>query len=221
MAPARLCEQASTYRPRTAMPGVLRGRSGAHRTLMALCVAFVFGATASATAQDVVRALPWEGWYGPFADGAFGLRFGMDRATVARIADEHAWKVLASRDRTLRYEARVAGLKGEVLLLFLDDGGADGRLREIRVSWTLDGLPQRPWRLYQRLVELLEKRYGEAVAVQEEDGRQSLDTGRGIFRRLYYGEETKALVELRAVRPEHFLLVYRLENPQLEPESDD
>ena len=63
------------------------------------------------------------------------------------------------------------------------------------------------------------RRYGEPV-LSEDDGFAALDTGDGLVRKVYFGREARAQVELQAYRPERYYLVLALVNPQLSGEGE-
>lgn len=189
----------------------------ARHAITVLLILATLGLAGEASATDIQTERPWEGWYGPYASGTLGLRFGMDRLTASDILDARDFDRRPARSGTLRFEGPVSGKKAEVLLTFLEDADSElrGRLRQIRVHWDFRGQPHAPMRLYEALRGVLDTRYGDAVAV-EEDGFQVLDTGRGVDRRLYFGPEAKVLLELKALRSQHLQLVLRLSSPQLD-----
>lgn len=195
----------------------------ARHAITVFLILATLGLAARVSATDIQTERPWEGWYGPYAAGTLGLRFGMDRLTASDILDERDFDRRPARSGTLRFEGSVSGKKAEVLLTFLEDADSElrGRLRQIQIHWDFRGQPHAPMRLYEGLREVLEARYGEAVAI-EEVGFQVLDTGRGVDRRLYFAAEAKVLLELKAVRPQQLQLVLRLSSPQLDDlvESD-
>ncbi len=199
--------------------------------LVAVAVA-VAGVHTPASAQDAVSddpydvlddtgvpdpRQPWEGWYGPPADGLIGLRFGMDRFVVLRtMADRDDLESRAARDGQLRFEGRFLGATAEVLLDFTEPSTGDrtGRLRRIQVQWRLFGLPNRPLSLYDRLDGLLAARYGGPVS-EHDDGYAALDSGDGVVRRMYVGPEARAQVQIEAYRPQRYWVILALESPQL------
>lgn len=171
---------------------------------------------------------PWIGWYGPFSDGLIGLRFGMDRFVALRLLRDRGLEGRPAREGLLRFEGEFLGETAEVSLEFtrtqfddagdpIDDGIANGQLRRIQVTWQLLGLPHKPLRLFERLDGLLTARYGEPV-LAEDDGFTALDVGDGLVRKVYFGREARAQLELQAYRPHRYYLVLALENPQLSPE---
>lgn len=173
---------------------------------------------------------PWIGWYGPFGDGLLGLRFGMDRFVALRLMRDRGLDSRPAREGELRFEGEFLGETAEVGLEFtrtrfddagdpIDDGIANGQLRRIQVTWQLLGLPHKPLRLFERLDGLLAARYGTPV-LEEDDGFTALDVGDGLVRKVYFGREVRAQVELRAYRPKRYYLVLALENPQLTGEPE-
>ena len=168
--------------------------------------------------QTVRTERPWEGWHQQLADGVIGLRFGMDRFTVADILVERGFAARPGRGGTLRYEGKLLDEQVMAVLTFNDaaNAGMGGRLHEIQLHWNLAGLPRVPLRLFERLDGMLESRYGVPLAV-ESAGRGALETGNGVERKFYEGPEARAVLELLSLRPERFDLVFRLESPQLEP----
>ena len=193
-----------------------------------LAVASIFVLPGGAVAQDDVfdevfggspaidPDQPWIGWHGPFVDGLIGLRFGMDRVSALRVARDRDLISRAARDGQMRFEGEFLGEPAEVLLDFTeaDDPGASGHLHRIRVQWNLFGLPQRPLALFGRLDGMLASRYGDPVRTQD-DGFTALDRGDGLVRKLYFGPETRAQVDLQAYRPQRYYVILALENPQL------
>ncbi|HKK70678.1 MAG TPA: hypothetical protein VKA86_05625 [Candidatus Krumholzibacteria bacterium] len=164
---------------------------------------------------------PWEGWYGPLADGLIGLRFGMDRFVVLRtMADREDLESSAARDGQLRFEGRFLGQAAEVLLDFTEPTPGDhtGRLHRIQVQWRLFGLPSRPLRLYEQLDGLLAARYGDPVS-EHDDGFAALDSGDGLVRRVYVGPEARAQVQIEAYRSQRYWVILALESPQLTPST--
>ena len=173
---------------------------------------------------------PWVDWYAPFTDGLIDLRFGMDRFVVLRLLRERGLEGQPARDGELRFEGELLGEQAEVRLEFsrtryddagvpIDDGIKVGQLRRIQVTWQLLGLPHKPLRLFERLDGLMARRYGEPV-LSEDDGFAALDTGDGLVRKVYFGREARAQVELQAYRPERYYLVLALVNPQLSGEGE-
>jgi len=201
------------------------------------CVFGSVGASAQTSTDDPFDVLdeergaidpsrPWVGWHGPFVDGLIDLRFGMDRFTVLRLARDRGFEGTPASDDELRFEGTLLGETVEVRLTFTSrsgetDGSAEiapGQLRRIQVTWRLTGLPQRPLRLFERLDDLMRKRYGEPVLTLD-DGFAALDVGKGTVRSLYVGPEARAQVELQAYRPERYYVVVALTNPQLSGEG--
>jgi len=164
-----------------------------------------------AVAQD-----PWEGWVGPPADGIWGLRFGMDRATVDATLVARGLQEAHARAGTMRHIGRENGRTLEVLTLFDADARGD-RLYRIQVRWDdMDGSPERAQRFFDAWDEWLSGRYGGPLF--RTDGGSDLLTGSGASLRLYQGTEMQAILELKAPRPGRLDLTLLLDYPQLHPE---
>lgn len=169
----------------------------------------------------VVRAQePWLGWHGPPAEGAYGMRFGMDRATVEEAAHAAGLKTRRSRAGTLRFEGRLEGYSVEVVAEFLDDarGGLGGRLTRIHLRW-----PELPLgaskavQLFEAFEERMTRRHGTPL-LRRDSNPGELSTGRGAYQRLYRDVELQAVLELKATRPERYDLSLLLDYPQLTPQ---
>jgi hypothetical protein len=196
-------------------------RSLCHFGLVILLVA------APALAQDdedgfvSVGDYPWVGFYGPLSDGLHGLRFGMGGFEVNRILREKGMEPANARPYTLRFEGQVLGQPAEVVAEFDQSSPASpgANLRVVQIRWDFRGLPQNGFRYFSRLDEMLASRYGKPVLVKD-DGMQNLDTGNGRLQRLYYGPQARAWLEYQALRRQEYVLMIRIECPQL-PKPED
>jgi hypothetical protein len=163
---------------------------------------------------------PWLGWHGPPAEGIYGMRFGMDRATVEAKAEAAGLTVRRSRHGTLRFDGRLEGYSAELVAEFVDDalGGLGGRLRRIQVRWTdFPVMAEQAVGLFRDLDADLRARHGAPLVVRNSSPNQ-LSTGMGIYRRVYRDVELQAVLELKAPRPDRYDLTLGLEYPQLSPE---
>lgn len=168
-----------------------------------------------------VGEYPWEGWYGPLADGLHGLRFGTGGFEVNATMREKGLRPSNARSGTLRFEGAVLGANAELVAEFTGSrpSSSDAELRAIQIRWLLRGLPQQGMRLFDQLDRMLAGRYGTPV-LQEDDGMSDLESGSGARRRLYYGPEARAWLELEAQGRQRYALLIRLECPQL-PKPED
>lgn len=161
-------------------------------------------------------AEPWVGWHGPLDDGLLGLRFGMDRFSVARVLRERGLSGRHSREHTLLFGGTILSRNGEILTEFRPDPTAPNgeRLSRIQLMWTIEGVPHGALGLFERLDAMLRSRYGEPRMV-EEDGFAALDSGWGQYVRGYVGTQAKAVLHLESTRRERYRLLLSLESPQL------
>jgi hypothetical protein len=171
-----------------------------------------------AVAQNSERELeqpPWQGRYLPAGDGLFGLRYGMDRESCAKIlpAKDLAARTASSADQ-LRFAGRVLGEDANVTLHFVGvgTGGGGERLARIVVRWSYDGALRSPRRIFESLDTLMVRRYGQAV--QRYDGSwPAIENGSDLRARAYMGPETEAVLEIRGVREDLYRVELRLEFP--------
>lgn len=169
-----------------------------------------------------VGEYPWEGWHGPLADGLHGLRFGTGGFEVNSTMREKGLEPSHARSHTLRFEGDVLGAPAELVAGFTTarPSASDAQLRAVQIRWLFRGLPQAGMRRFEQLDAMLAARYGEPVLVHD-DGVNDLETGAGASRRLYYGPEARAWLELEALGRQRYALLIRLESPQLPmPEED-
>ena len=191
-------------------------------SIPSLLVALVLLALPSAhsQAQSVPVDEPWLGWHGPPADGALGVRFGMDRFMVGEVFAARGLAARGSRAGTLRYEGTVDGRTAEVLAEFHDDvaSGLGGRLMRIHIKWKdLTGGAARALELFTRHAARLSKTYGPPMFEQDTNVSE-LETGRGSAVRLFRGVEAQTVLELKAPRPRRYDLSILIDSPQIHPE---
>ncbi len=171
-------------------------------------------------AQRAVVEEPWQGWHGPPADGAYGVRFGMDRFMVGEILVSKGLKARGSRSGTQRYAGKIGGRPAELVAEFHDDaaGGLGGRLMRIQIRWKeLGGGAGRALALFHSHAERLAKNYG-APMVEQDTNASELETGRGVAKRLFRGVEAQTVLELKASRPRRYDLTILIDSPQIHPD---
>lgn len=160
---------------------------------------------------------PWDGWHGPPSDGAAGVRFGMDRESVGLAAREAGFTQLEARKGTMRFGGKLHGRRVELLAEFHDDASGE-RLSHLQVTWDdLRGGPGGAVRFFEDVDAKLTARHGLPAASRDSSPGQ-LSTGTGSYLRLYRDVELHAVLELKAVRPDRFLLTLLMDYPQLQPE---
>jgi hypothetical protein len=164
---------------------------------------------------------PWVGFVGPLSDGLHGLRFGMDGFQVNRILRDKQLEPANARPYTLRFEGDVLGESAEIVAEFDRDRPSTpgANLRVVQIRWDFRGLPQNGLRYFTRLNDMLASRYGAPV-LEKDDGMANLDTASGRLQRLYYGPQARAWLEYVAIRRQEYLLMIRIECPQL-PKPED
>jgi hypothetical protein len=203
-------------------PQIRRGFQ--HAILLLLIVVSVAGSQPLEDEDGFVGVgeYPWEGWNGPLGDGLYGLRFGTGGFEVNATMREKGLDPSHSRLGTLRFEGDVLGANAELLAEFTADRTIDpgSQLRAIQIRWLLRGLPQQGMRLFGQLDEMLALRYGNPV-LAEDDGLAALENGGGAMRRLYYGPEARAWLELEAQGRQRYALLIRIECPQLPRPTQD
>jgi hypothetical protein len=194
------------------------------------CALLILLIVAPATAQDMsqddegfvsVGDYPWVDWVGPLSDGLHGCRFGMTGFEVNRILQEKGLKSANARPYTLRFQGHVLGQTAEVIAEFTKAGPSrpGSSLRVMQIRWDFRGLPQHGYSYFQRLEEMLGSRYGTPV-LEKDAGVVNLDSGQGTLQRLYYGQQARAWLEFKAIRRQEYVLLIRIECPQL-PKPED
>jgi hypothetical protein len=193
-------------------------RSFQFRVAMAALLPAVLAAPVLAQDDGFLAAgdYPWIGWYGPVADGLYGLRFGTGAFEVSEKMEAKGLRTSHPRPYTLRFEGRILGEQGGLVAEFTTarPGAKESRLRAVQIRWILRGLPKGPLKLFDSLDQMLHQRYGEPVDSRQ-DGPAALENGRGVYHRLFYGPEARALLELEALGQLEYSLVIRIECPQL------
>lgn len=186
----------------------------------------IFLVASPALAQDEdgfvsVDDYPWIGFVGPLSDGLHGLRFGMGGFEVNRIMRDKGLEPATARPYTLRFEGDVLGEGAEIIAEFdrSSPSSSGANLRVVQIRWNFEGLPQKGFRFFNRLDEMLASRYGTPV-LKKDDGMANLDTGSGRLQRMYYGQQARAWLEYVAIRRQEFALMIRIECPQL-PKPED
>ena len=163
---------------------------------------------------------PWLGWYGPPADGMFGVRFAMDLTSADEALAPLGLLRLSGRTGSLRYQGKLDGVKGELVCDFLADGNGPGRERlyRIAVMWSdISGGTHHALTLFRTLDARLKQRYDQPkLAKDATEG--TLSTGSGYWLRIYQGPEMHAQLDLRAQGPERYYVRLVLDYPQLHPE---
>jgi hypothetical protein len=163
---------------------------------------------------------PWQGWYGPPADGIYGIRFGMDRLAVDEVVRGLGLQERPGRPTSLRYEGRLEGRSVELVCDFLDAAADRARspLYRIQLLWRdISGGTRGPLTLFSRLDARLAGRYGDP-RLRRNSTEGKLSTAEGIYLRIYEDVEVHAQLELRAQAPERYYVRLELDYPQLHPE---
>lgn len=177
---------------------------------------FLVSACIAVSAQTTESPdVSWSKLYLPASDGLLGLRYGMDRAACGAVLRERGFEARnASSDAQLRFEGEVLGQRAEVALTFLSTGRRVGRelLARIELRWRYDGAIRSPRHIYERLQELLVRRYGPAIG-SEDAAWSAVENGSGRRVCAYIGPETAARLEIRGVRKELYRVQLRLEFP--------
>jgi len=163
---------------------------------------------------------PWQGWKGPWADGIFGFRFGMDRAACREVASRSDLTARTARPGTLRYEGRLGGAPASLVLEFAGEPRRPGResLHRILVTWDgISGGGSRAVKLFDRLEEGLRLRYGPPRLVRDASV-SDISNGYGEAVRLHEGPECQARLILRSPGAGSLRLQLILISPQLHPD---
>lgn len=172
------------------------------------------------TPSPAAAQAPWRGWYGPPADGMFGVRFDMDPTSADEALAPLKLRRLSGRVYSLRYEGKLIGVTAELVCDFLPDAtdAARERLNRITVMWSdISGGTHRALTLFETLDAVLKQRYNEPkLAKDATEG--TLSTGAGFWVRIYQGPEMHAQLDLRASAPERYYVRLVLDYPQLHPE---
>ena len=197
----------------------------ARRIQFLILVAVLAAQPAPAQDDDGFRSagdFPWVGWVGPLSDGLHGLRFGMTGFEANRVMREKGLEPANARPFTLRFEGDVLGRPAELMSEFTTSRPSDPgtSLRVVQIRWRFRGLPGPVVTHFGKLERMLASRYGTPV-LSEEDGLNALEAGSGTYKRLYYGPQAKAWLELSTIRIQEFAVLIRIECPQLPaPKSD-
>lgn len=195
-------------------PSAGRATRGAFRAAIVAAL-LTCGFAGSARAQA-----PWIDWYGPPADGMYGLRFGMDPASADEALAPLGLRRASGRVGSLRYEGKLDGVPAELVCDFLPDaaGATHQRLYRIAVLWNdVGGGTRRPLALFRTLDARLSQRYDRPKHTRDAT-EGTLSTGAGYWLRVYQGVEMHAQLDLRSRGPERYYVRLVLDYPQLHPE---
>ncbi len=164
-------------------------------------------------------AQPWELWHVPIADGWGEIRFGMSRSEAVALVEAKGLRADNARAGTLRHVGKLDGRSAQVVTAYVADrvSGRSGRLYHIEVYWpevhnTATGALAR----YRELEAEMEERYGPPV-YEDDDGAGALRSASGRFIRIFQGPEMQAVLDLSAVKRNHYQLRMTLDSPQLHP----
>jgi hypothetical protein len=185
--------------------------------LAARATLLIFGLTLATAA---VAQSPWRGWVGPWADGIFGLRFGMDRAACRRqVQEELDLRARSARPGTLRYEGRLAGAPASLVLEFTDGPHGGGELlHRILIAWEgIGGGGSRAQKLFELLEKGLRERYGSPLLIRDAS-IADISSGYKEAVRLHEGPEAQAQLTLRSPGTGNLRVQLILISPQLHPD---